>query len=108
MCLLVINFVSILLTGSFLVFWHNDLGPALYCWGFLGLTYFKNPNLQTSTYIEYVSKSSKSNKLTNHFTDWKEIFSLRWNLFDPVIQAFTWTKNIPIVSASPTQITVTE
>ena len=37
--------------GTFMVYWHNNLGPMLFVWSFLALTYIKNPALVQSKYL---------------------------------------------------------
>ena len=34
--------------GTFMAYWHNNLGPMLFIWTFLALTYIKNPALLKS------------------------------------------------------------
>ena len=36
--------------GTFMAYWHNNLGPMLFIWTFLALTYIKNPALLQSEF----------------------------------------------------------
>ena len=36
--------------GTFMAYWHNNLGPMLFIWTFLALTYIKNPALLQSKF----------------------------------------------------------
>ena len=42
---------SFIITGTFVVYWHNNFGPIIYVWVFLALAYFKNPLLVQSEYF---------------------------------------------------------
>ena len=78
---------SFIITGTFVVYWHNNFGPIIYVWVFLALAYFKNPLLVQSEYflssrvskwLVAPQKDFKSLKKENLFSDMKELFNLAW------------------------------
>ena len=58
--------------GTFMAYWHNNLGPMLFIWTFLALTYIKNPALLQS---ELISNETTYNFSIPFFSDLKELLN---------------------------------
>ena len=58
--------------GTFMAYWHNNLGPMLFIWTFLALTYIKNPALLQSEYFFLMEQLQFFNSI---FSDLKELLN---------------------------------
>ena len=58
--------------GTFMAYWHNNLGPMLFIWTFLALTYLKNPALLQSKFNFQWNNLQFVNSI---FSDLKELLN---------------------------------
>ena len=63
---------SFIITGTFVVYWHNNFGPIIYVWVFLALAYFKNPLLVQSEFFFRVERVSSGWPLKGDFKSLKK------------------------------------